>query len=97
MLFHFRALHGARDPHARVHTVKYRTMVWWKAAALMLAETVSLGVSPIRPQLVSSLTRPHSPHTDPLHPISLRERRHRRRDFTRSCEIGSLSGIALPH
>lgn len=24
--------------------VKYRTMVWWKAAALMLAETVSLGV-----------------------------------------------------
>lgn len=26
------------------HLVKYRTMVWWKAAALMLAETVSLGV-----------------------------------------------------
>lgn len=26
------------------HTVKYRTMDWWKAAALMLAETVSLGV-----------------------------------------------------
>lgn len=25
-------------------SVKYRTMVWWKAAALMLAETVSLGV-----------------------------------------------------
>lgn len=24
--------------------VKYRTLVWWKAAALMLAETVSLGV-----------------------------------------------------
>ncbi|KAI0797504.1 transmembrane amino acid transporter protein-domain-containing protein [Abortiporus biennis] len=24
--------------------VKYRTMVWWKAAALMLAETVSLGI-----------------------------------------------------
>jgi hypothetical protein len=28
--------------------VKYRTMVWWKAAALMLAETVSLGVSLLR-------------------------------------------------
>lgn len=27
-----------------LNTVKYRTMVWWKAAALMLAETVSLGV-----------------------------------------------------
>lgn len=26
------------------HIVKYRTMDWWKAAALMLAETVSLGV-----------------------------------------------------
>lgn len=26
------------------YVVKYRTMVWWKAAALMLAETVSLGV-----------------------------------------------------
>ncbi|KZT09556.1 uncharacterized protein LAESUDRAFT_646364 [Laetiporus sulphureus 93-53] len=25
-------------------TVKYATMVWWKAAALMLAETVSLGI-----------------------------------------------------
>ena len=25
-------------------SVKYRTMVWWKAAALMIAETVSLGV-----------------------------------------------------
>ncbi|KAH9900929.1 transmembrane amino acid transporter protein-domain-containing protein [Cubamyces lactineus] len=24
--------------------IKYRTMVWWKAAALMLAETVSLGI-----------------------------------------------------
>ena len=24
--------------------IKYRTMDWWKAAALMLAETVSLGV-----------------------------------------------------
>ena len=29
---------------ARLRSVKYRTMVWWKAAALMLAETVSLGV-----------------------------------------------------
>ncbi|THH14738.1 hypothetical protein EUX98_g9571 [Antrodiella citrinella] len=24
--------------------IQYRTMVWWKAAALMLAETVSLGI-----------------------------------------------------
>ena len=27
-----------------MYSVKYRTMEWWKAAALMLAETVSLGV-----------------------------------------------------
>ena len=30
--------------HTFISPVKYRTMVWWKAAALMLAETVSLGV-----------------------------------------------------
>lgn len=27
--------------------IKYRTMDWWRAAALMLAETVSLGVRPL--------------------------------------------------
>ncbi len=30
----------------RMGIVQYRTLVWWKAAALMLAETVSLGVRP---------------------------------------------------
>ncbi|KAK7693890.1 hypothetical protein QCA50_003463 [Cerrena zonata] len=34
--------------------IKYRTMVWWKAAALMLAETVSLGILSI-PSAFSSL------------------------------------------
>ena len=51
---------------AAPHAVKYRTMVWWKAAALMLAETVSLGVR-------TSLS--HSPHhrltdsADLVHPV----------------------------
>ena len=37
-----------RPLNAPFHEVKYRTMGWKKAAALMLAETVSLGVrSPI--------------------------------------------------
>jgi len=34
--------------------IKYRTMVWWKAAALMLAETVSLGILSI-PSVFASL------------------------------------------
>ncbi|KAI0726673.1 transmembrane amino acid transporter protein-domain-containing protein [Fomitopsis betulina] len=34
--------------------IKYRTMVWWKAAALMLAETVSLGILSI-PSVFKSL------------------------------------------
>ncbi|EPS94778.1 hypothetical protein FOMPIDRAFT_1038729 [Fomitopsis schrenkii] len=34
--------------------IKYRTMVWWKAAALMLAETVSLGILSI-PSVFNSL------------------------------------------
>ncbi|KAH9843113.1 transmembrane amino acid transporter protein-domain-containing protein [Rhodofomes roseus] len=34
--------------------IKYRTMVWWKAAALMLAETVSLGILSI-PSVFQSL------------------------------------------
>ncbi|RPD66561.1 hypothetical protein L226DRAFT_479331 [Lentinus tigrinus ALCF2SS1-7] len=34
--------------------IKYRTMVWWKAAALMLAETVSLGILSI-PSVFASI------------------------------------------
>ncbi|KAI0345125.1 hypothetical protein BDW22DRAFT_1426816 [Trametopsis cervina] len=34
--------------------IQYRTMVWWKAAALMLAETVSLGILSI-PSVFASL------------------------------------------
>ncbi|KAI0823591.1 transmembrane amino acid transporter protein-domain-containing protein [Trametes gibbosa] len=37
--------------------IKYRTMVWWKAAALMLAETVSLGILSI-PSVFATLGMP---------------------------------------
>ncbi|KAI8982797.1 transmembrane amino acid transporter protein-domain-containing protein [Trametes punicea] len=37
--------------------IKYRTMVWWKAAALMLAETVSLGILSI-PSAFASVGMP---------------------------------------
>ncbi|KAL1947678.1 hypothetical protein VTO73DRAFT_13402 [Trametes versicolor] len=37
--------------------IKYRTMVWWKAAALMLAETVSLGILSI-PSVFATLGLP---------------------------------------
>ncbi|KAH9852750.1 transmembrane amino acid transporter protein-domain-containing protein [Lenzites betulinus] len=37
--------------------IKYRTMVWWKAAALMLAETVSLGILSI-PSVFASIGMP---------------------------------------
>lgn len=53
-------------------SVKYRTMVWWKAAALMLAETISLGVSFGFASAMAShgiLPPLTSWYTDPLHPI----------------------------
>ncbi|TBU50271.1 transmembrane amino acid transporter protein-domain-containing protein [Dichomitus squalens] len=44
-------VYGEEDGNAQI---KYRTMVWWKAAALMLAETVSLGILSI-PSVFASI------------------------------------------
>ncbi len=65
-----------------VYAVKYRTLVWWKAAALMLAETVSLGV---RTSLVSTWEFSNRP-IDSIFAIRLCRPRYGSGNYIGHCE-----------